>query len=224
MNETTLVIGNKNYSSWSLRPWLLMRHFDINFRELRIPLDSEQFRAEIGKWSPSRRVPVLHDGDTVVWDSLAICEYVNERWLGGRGWPKAPAARAHARSLVAEMHSGYAALRQQLPMNIRRPVGAIEVDASAATDIATIQARWSDCLGRHGGPYLYGDFTIADAYYAPVVWRLHTYAVEVDEQVRRYLESMLAHPQMMGWRDDALIETEWVEADELPVQPPSAPQ
>lgn len=216
MIETTLVIGNKNYSSWSLRPWLLMRHFGVAFCELRIPLDSEQFHAEIGKWSPSRRVPVLHDGDAVVWDSLAICEYVNERWLAGRGWPMAPSARAHARSVVAEMHSGYAALRQQLPMNIRRPVAAVAVDASATADIATIQARWSDSLGRHGGPYLYGDFTIADAYYAPVVWRLHTYAVEVDEQARRYLESMLAHPQMKAWRDDALIETERVEADELP--------
>ncbi|HTD29132.1 MAG TPA: glutathione S-transferase, partial [Xanthomonadaceae bacterium] len=137
-----LVIGNKNYSSWSLRPWLLLRHFGVAFDEVRILLDTPQFSAEVRQWSPSSRVPAFHDGALAVWDSLAICEYVNERWLDGRGWPADASVRAQARSTAAEMHSGFAALRKQLPMNCRRTPNSYRWNADAQADIDRIQALW----------------------------------------------------------------------------------
>jgi glutathione S-transferase len=214
--STTLVIGNKNYSSWSLRPWLLLRHFGVAFSEVRLPLDTPEFRARVGQWSPTGRVPVLHDAGLTVWDSLAICEYANERWLGGRAWPADQAARAVARSAAAEMHSGFAALRAQLPMNVRRQPNQFRGDADAARDIARVQALWSDLRTRFGagGPFLCGQFSIADAMYAPVCFRLRGYGIRTDDTASAYLDAMFAVPAMREWESAALSETERVAADE----------
>ena len=171
--EPILVIGNKNYSSWSLRPWLLLRHFALPFREIRLPLDTEEFHRRIGEYSPTARVPVLRDGDEVIWDSLAICETVNERWLAGRAWPAEEKLRALARSAAAEMHSGFADLREQLPMNCRRTPAPPHWDARAERDIARVQQLWRQlrAAGAASGRFLCGEFGIVDAMYAPVCLR-----------------------------------------------------
>ena len=150
MSLPVLVIGNKNYSSWSLRPWLLLRHFGVEFSEIRLLLDTPEFFAEIGRYSPSGKVPALQDGGLSIWDSLAICEYANERWLDGRGWPKNMQARAMARTVAAEMHSGFTALRSQLPMSSRRRPDAYRWDEAAQRDIDRVQALWRELRQRYG--------------------------------------------------------------------------
>lgn len=211
-----LVIGNKNYSSWSLRPWLLMRHFGIPFDELRLPLDTPEFHARVGEWSPTGRVPVLRDGGLTVWDSLAICEYANERWLGGRAWPQDPARRAVARCAAAEMHSGFGALRAQLPMNVRRQPRAPHWDGAAARDIARVQELWTELRAAAAGEgdFLFGGFGIADAMYAPVCVRFRGYGVRLDPACEAYVEAVYALPAMREWVAAALAETERVAADE----------
>lgn len=212
---TTLVIGNKNYSSWSLRPWLLLRHFGVGFEEILLPLDTPEFHERIGALSPSRRVPALHDGGLVVWDSLAICEYANERWLDGRGWPRDLAARALARSAAAEMHSGFAALRGQLPMNLRRRPRERHWDDAAQRDIDRVQALWAGLRARAGGgDFLCGDFGIVDAMFAPVCVRLRGYGVALDPASAAYADAIYALPAMREWIDAASRETLRVAADE----------
>ena len=213
---TTLVIGNKNYSSWSLRPWLLMRHFGIPFDELKLPLDTPEFHARVGEWSPTGRVPALRDGGLTVWDSLAICEYANERWLGGRAWPQDPARRAVARCAAAEMHSGFGALRAQLPMNVRRQPRAPHWDGAAARDIARVQELWAELRAAAAGEgdFLFGGFGIADAMYAPVCVRFRGYGVRLDPACEAYVEAVYALPAMREWVAAALAETERVAADE----------
>jgi glutathione S-transferase len=207
---TLLVIGNKNYSSWSLRPWLLLRQAGVEFAELRLPLDTAEFHATIGQWSPTRRVPVLRDGELAVWDSLAICEYANERWLGGRGWPAAGDARAVARCAAAEMHSGFAALRSQLPMNVRRQPDAYRWDADADADIERVQALWRELRIRFGagGDFLCGRFGIVDAMFAPVVFRFRGYGVRADDTASAYMDAMLDLPAMREWDAAAAAEAE----------------
>jgi glutathione S-transferase len=177
----TLVIGNKNYSSWSLRAWLALKIGGVAFEEVRIALDQPQTKSEILARSPSGKVPCLIDGPLAVWDSLAICETANERYVAGALWPTDAGARARARAVTAEMHSGFAALRTHMPMDLRahRPDrgAAVLQRADVATDVARIQEIWSDCLARSGGPLLFGAFSIADAFYAPVVTRFRTYGV-----------------------------------------------
>jgi glutathione S-transferase len=203
-----LVIGNKNYSSWSLRPWLLLRTFGVAFRELKLPLDTPEFEARIGDYAPNRRVPALHDGDVRLWDSLAICEYANERWLGGRGWPADLAVRAFARAISAEMHAGFTALRQELPMNCskRTRLPALSVDACA--DVARVQAIWRETPQRYGGsgPFLFGAFGIADAMYAPVTLRFIGHGVELDTAGRAYIEAIQSLPALREWLVDAATE------------------
>src|SRR3954466_11365804 len=191
----TLVIGNKNYSSWSIEPWLALKASDIGFEEVSIPLyTGEADKQRILKFSRSGKVPVLVDGDVTVWDSLAIIEYVAERFPEAKLWPEDRAGRAHARSISAEMHSGFAALRNECGMNLHRPVGAKPLSENALADIARIQQIWSDCRARYGktGPYLFGPFSAADAMYAPVVHRFRTYAVDVASPVRDYMATMAA--------------------------------
>ena len=212
---TTLVIGNKNYSSWSLRPWLLLRHFGVPFAEILLPLDTPEFHERIVLLSPSRRVPALHDEDLVVWDSLAICEYANERWLGGRGWPQDLATRALARSAAAEMHSGFAALRGQLPMNLRRRPRERHWDEAAQRDIDRVQALWAGLRARAGGgDFLCGDFGIVDAMFAPVCVRFRGYGVPLDPAAEAYVNAIYALPAMREWIDAASRETLRVAADE----------
>ena len=214
---TTLVIGNKNYSSWSLRPWLLLRHHGIAFDEVRLLLDTPDFAREVGRWSPSHRVPALHDGDRVVWDSLAICEYANERWLDGRGWPADIGQRALARSAACEMHSGFAALRSQLPMNVRRQPRPPHWDAQADADIARVQALWRNLQSFAGqdGPYLCGaQFGIVDAMFAPVCLRFSSYGVALDAPAAEYVAAIRSLPALREWETEALAETEHVPSDE----------
>jgi glutathione S-transferase len=207
-----LIIGNKNYSSWSFRPWLAMKGAGIAFEETLIPLDAPDFKARLAAMSGAGKVPVLIDGDTHVWESLAILEYLAEKFPAAGLWPREPQARAHARAIASEMHAGFQALRRDLPMNIRRPVKVRPLDAAAATDAARIDAIWSECrarFGAGGGPYLYGAFGAADAMYAPVVWRFHTYGVEVGAVARDYMNALMAMPAWIEWREAARREP-WV--------------
>lgn len=212
----TLIIGNKNYSSWSLRPWLLLRHFGIDFQEIVLPLDTPEFYQRIGQYSPNARVPVLHVDGEVIWDSLAICETANERWLADRGWPAAPRARAAARSAAAEMHSGFAAMRKQLPMNCRRQPTAVHWNEDAGRDIARIQQLWQALRGQFGGDdgFLCGGFGIVDAMFAPVCVRFRGYGLALDETTGAYMATMFALPAMQEWLAAAAAEPERVESDQ----------
>ncbi|HRQ65699.1 MAG TPA: glutathione S-transferase family protein [Xanthomonadaceae bacterium] len=210
-----LVMGNKNYSSWSLRAWLFLRHSGVDFRELRLPLDTPEFAERIGALSPTGRVPVLHHDGLVVWDSLAICEYTSETFLDGRGWPGTRRARAEARSASAEMHSGFAALRQHLPMNCRRHLPGYPVAQAAASDISRVQSLWRQLREAHGGPFLCGGFGIVDAMYAPVALRFAGYDVALEPVARDYVDTLLALPALQTWIADARAETEVVAADEV---------
>jgi len=212
----TLVIGNKNYSSWSLRPWLAMSMAGIAFDELRIPLDQPDTKANILRHSPTGKVPCLLDagaeGTLTVWDSLAICEYVNETHASGRMWPAERRARARARSAAAEMHSGFAALRTHMSMDIRarkfeRGAAAQEREDVAA-DIARIRALWGEALAASNGPFLFGDFSIADAFFAPVVMRFVTYGVELAPALAGYRGRVIGLAPMQRWIAAATAETE----------------
>jgi glutathione S-transferase len=191
-----LVIGNKNYSSWSMRPWLLMTQAGIPFEEIPIWLGEPDTAANIARYSPSGTVPVLIDGDLSVWDSLAIGEYLAERFPDKQLWPADPAQRARARAVSAEMHSSFGALRTNMPMNIRKRYPGKGMTPEVAADVARLQALWADCLNRSGGPFLFGAFSIADAMYAPVVFRLQTYAVALDGLAADYVRHMLATPAL----------------------------
>jgi glutathione S-transferase len=205
-----LVIGNKNYSSWSMRPWLALRANRIAFDEVFIPLyTGEADKKKILGFTRSGKVPALVDGDVTIWDSLAIIEYTAERFAETRLWPEDRASRAHARSISAEMHSGFAALRNECGMNLHRPVGAIALSADARADIARIQQIWIECRARYGksGPFLFGTFGGADAMFAPVVHRFRTYAIEVAPGVRDYMDAMMSLPAFQEWTRAALAET-----------------
>lgn len=206
----TLAIGNKNYSSWSMRPWVMLKAAGLAFEEVLIPLyTGDADKQRILAFTQSGKVPTLVDGDITVWDSLAIIEYLHERFPDAHVWPADRAARAHARAISAEMHSGFAALRNECGMNLHRPVAAKALSDNARADIARVQQIWSDCRRRYGkaGPFLFGAFTGADAMYAPVVHRFRTYAVDVSPEVRDYMAAMLAHPAVADWTRAGLAET-----------------
>ena len=208
MAQYTLVIGNKAYSSWSMRPWLLMKEAGLAFDEVRIPLYQEGHDRKIRDYSPAGRVPVLVDGAVTVWDSLAICEYLAERHAEKSLWPANAAARAHARAVSAEMHAGFAALRSNMGMNVRRSFPGVGMTPEVAKDIARIEQLWDDCLQRYGGPFLFGAFGIADAMYAPVATRFRTYAVGLSAVAQRYADLLLALPAVAEWYAAAHAETE----------------
>ena len=216
MSDYTLVIGNKNYSSWSLRPWLLMRHAGLAFREVRIPLYTPESKTRIREHSPSGRVPCLLDGDLAIWDSLAICEYLAERHAGLELWPAAPAARAVARSVSAEMHAGFQHLRANMSMNCRGLFPGLGRTVEVAGEIERVQRMWADCRARFGGsePFLFGRFCIADAMYAPVVLRFRTYQVQLNPVCREYADAVLALPALKEWIAAAVAETEVIAAFE----------
>jgi glutathione S-transferase len=205
-----LVIGNKNYSSWSMRPWLALRAKGVTFEEILIPLyTGDADKKRILEVTQSGKVPALIDGDVTIWDSLAIIEYAAERFPDAHLWPHDRASRAHARSISAEMHSGFAALRNECGMNLHRPVGAKSLSENARADIARIQQIWSECRERYGktGSYLFGAFSGADAMYAPVVHRFRTYAIEATPSVRDYMDAMRSLPAFGEWTSAALAET-----------------
>ena len=209
-----LVIGNKNYSSWSMRPWLAMRATHIAFEEIFIPLYTGQNdKNRILVFARSGKVPILIDGETTVWDSLAIIEYLAERFPDARLWPENRAERAPARSISAEMHSGFLSLRSECGMNLHRPVGAIKLSEDARADITRVQEIWTDCRARYGkrGPFLFGAFGAADAMFAPVVHRFRTYAIAVSLEVKTYMETMMALPAFGEWSEAGLAETLLIE-------------
>lgn len=209
MAELTLVIGNKNYSSWSMRAGVAANASGLAFEEVVLPLDTPEFRDRIGDYSPSGKVPLLIHGDMRVWDSLAIIEYLAELAPEAGLWPEDRAARARARAVSAEMHSGFAALRKTLPMNIHRPPKPFPYGEDVASEIARILAIWSECLAASGGPFLFGGFGGADAMYTPVVWRLHTYQVDVAPESRAYMDAVIGCPAVAHWVEGAL-EEDWI--------------
>lgn len=198
----TLVIGNKNLSSWSMRPWFLMKQAGIAFEEKVVLFETPGWRDSIGAISPSHRVPALRHGDLVVWDSLAICEYIADLFPEKQLWPKDRAARGRARSVSAEMHSGFANLRRDMSMDVVARHPRITKSAETDADIRRVQEIWEERSGE--GPFLFGDFSIADAMFAPVVWRFRTYGVELESpRARAYYEWMLSLPTMRAWEKDA---------------------
>jgi glutathione S-transferase len=212
-----LLIGNKNYSSWSLRPWIAMKVAGIPFAEEVISLDAADFKERVHKISGTGKVPALADGQTQVWESLAILEYLAERFPQAGLWPAEPVARAHARSIAAEMHAGFTPLRRHYPMNIWRPVKRREPTAEVVDNIRRIDAMWTDCRARFGqaGPFLFGAFGAADAMYAPVVSRFHTYAVEVSPMARAYMEAVMGLPAWAQWCAAARQEPWVLPSDEV---------
>lgn len=206
-----LVIANPNYSSWSLRAWLILQHHNIPFEVICIPImPAESFGERIGRYSPARKVPVLLDGDLVVWESLAIAEYLAERFPQLQLWPADTAVRAHARAVSAEMHAGFAKLREHMTLNCRRQLPGRGRGIGVAEEIARVCDIWRDCRARFGGAgqFLYGAFTIADAMFAPVVLRFKTYEVALDPVCRRYADAMLVLPAMQKWLEMARTEPE----------------
>ena len=210
MPNPILVIGNKAYSSWSLRPWLLMKQVGIGFEEIRLSLYEDGAKQKILRYSATGKVPVLKDGDLTIWDSLAICEYLAEKYPEKRLWPSETAARACARSISAEMHSGFTNLRTQMPMNVRREMPGRAKTPEVVAEISRIEAIWNDCRSRFGsqGSFLFGAFSIADAMYAPVVSRLRTYRVALEGAAARYAGAIHALPAMQEWITAAHAETE----------------
>lgn len=213
----TLVIGNKNYSSWSMRPWVALTAFGIPFQEVRLLLDQPDTASRIADYSGAGRVPVLLAGEMTIWDSLAICEYLAEQFPEKHMWPQDVAARAMARSVSAEMHSGFSGLRTAMSMNIRRQLPGRGRTPEAQADIGRISEIWEECLSRFGHhEYLFGAFSIADAFFAPVVMRFRTYSVSLAPALQAYCDRMQAHPAVARWVAEALAETETTHGDELP--------
>jgi len=217
-----LLIGNKNYSSWSMRPWVLMRQLGLHFQEVKLRLDlsdGSQFRRTVAHHSPAGRVPVLIDDDFAVWDSLAICEYLHDKFPGHSVWPEDMRQRARARCLASEMHSGFAALRNHCPMNIEadlKDVGAglWETHAELRADALRIELMWAEALLNSGGPFLFGEFGAVDAMYAPVCMRLRTYGLPMPATTRDYVSRVVATPAVAAWMVDAVQEHDFIEFDE----------
>lgn len=216
MSDLHLFIGNKNYSSWSFRPWLAMRVANIPFAETVIPFtEVEGHNPKFEELSPVARVPVLKDGDLTIWESLAILEYLAEQYPEARLWPEDHKARAEARIISNEMHAGFGALRSACPMNMRRKPAAIEVGADVLKDVARVEQIWQGCLRDYGGPFLFGNFTNADAMFAPVVNRLATYELSNHDAVKAYSSAMTALPAWREWEEAAKAEPWVVPYDEV---------
>ena len=218
-----LFIGNKNYSSWSMRPWVLMKQSGIAFEEVMLRFDGftpdSRFKQEISRHNPVGKVPVLQDDGLMVWDTLAISEYLAEKFPEKNLWPQGRAARARARSVCAEMHSGFGALRSAFPMNIEAQLPEVgqrllREEATVRADLDRIIRMWSELLSFYNGPMLFGDFSIADAYFAPVVMRVNTYALPVPSSIADYMERVCALPGVAAWITDALAEQEYLDFEE----------
>lgn len=210
-----LIIGNKKYSSWSLRPWIALKVAGIPFEEKVIPFETEEFKRDVGGVSGTGKVPVLIDGDIKIWESLAILEYLAEKFPDAGLWPKDVAARAHARVVANEMHAGFQAMRNHLPCNFARRIIKRELTPEVIANVKRVEALWADCRARFGkgGPFLFGAFSNADAMYAPVVGRFHTYDVDVGEGTRAYMKTMMALPAWQQWTAEGIKEP-WLFADD----------
>jgi glutathione S-transferase len=211
-----LIIGNKNYSSWSLRPWLLLSHFNIAFEETRIPLDTPEFTSTLAQYSAAGKVPVLQDKGIEIWDSLAICEYISEQYLNGKGWPADALARAQARSASAEMHSSFMAVRSSMPMNCRSS-RIISFNSETDKEIKRIDQLWSQLRNNYGhsGEYLFGELCIADCMFAPMVSRFNTYQPVLCETSQHYVNAVINNSAMQKWYKQASEETEVLDREEV---------
>jgi glutathione S-transferase len=215
MGKPLLVIGNKNYSSWSLRAWLILKHAGVDFEEMRIPLGTPGYELRLLYFSPSGKVPVYRDGDLTVWDTLAIAEYLYES--DSELWPASRAARAHARSVCAEMHSGFAALRRMMPMNIRGRGRKVESSPELEADISRVHSIWRDLRTQfaYAGPWLFGEYSIADAMFAPVVFRFMTYSVHETGVIDEYMKTVLNDPFIREWVRASELEQEVIVSYEV---------
>ncbi len=216
MSQLKLIIGNKNYSSWSLRPWVFMQHMGIKFEEIRIPLFTATTDQQLSDYWSDSKVPVLTDGELIVWDSLAIMEYINEQYCDNKGWPSEPKLRALARSMCAEMHSSFTHLRNEMPMNCRRDTSHIKPSTNAQADIQRIMDLWRYCKSlTPQGEWLFGDYSIADAMFAPVALRFHGFKTTLDETAQQYVTSTINHPSIKQWVESGIAEKETINLDEL---------
>ena len=217
MSKLTLIIGNKNYSSWSLRPWIFLRHHQIGFEEKRVPLFFEETAGALAEYDSDFKVPVLKDGELVVWDSLAILEYVSETYLENKGWPMDLNARSVARSISAEMHSSFPNVRNELPMNCRKKFKNIILSQEVEREIDRIKHVWKKCRTEYGGngEWLFGDYSIADAMFAPVAIRFNGYNISLSGIEEKYVASVLRHPAIIEWIEAGKHETEVIEANEI---------
>lgn len=215
MGGLTLLIGTRNYSSWSLRPWILLRHLGLEFDERQYHFGSSEWAAEVPKLSPTRRVPVLLNGSVRIWESLAICEYAAE--LAGRGWPADRPLRAEARAIAAEMHSGFGALRASCPMNARATGRRVPMTAPLEQDLRRIDSIWSGCRRQHEGrgSWLFGEYGVVDAMYAPVALRIRTYGLPLSQLAASYLETQLSDPALCEWIGAAERETIVIPEEEV---------
>ncbi len=215
--DCALVIGNKNYSSWSMRPWVWMRHHNIAFKEHRIALYTNETSTRIAEYGCGSTVPILVDGDIKVWDSLSILEYLADKHSDCSGWPAATRARAHARSVSAEMHSGFMALRSEMPMNCRRKIEGFTVTDEVQKDIDRLNTIFSDCRKNYasGGEWLFGEYSIADAMFTPVVMRFNTYGVSLEGDAENYLDTVRNQSAVVEWMADSRQEIEVIESEEL---------
>lgn len=217
MSDKVLVIGNKNYSSWSMRPWVWMRHHGISFKEQRIPLHTPETADQIAACGAGSTVPILIDGELRVWDSLAILEHLAEQYPDCAGWPSDVAARAQARSISAEMHSGFMALRSEMPMNCRQKIRDISMSDLAQKDVDRINTIFNDCRQQYAntGEWLFGEYSIVDAMFTPVVMRFNTYGIGLDSMAADYLQTVSAQAAVVEWVDASHQETEVIESEEM---------
>ncbi len=217
MQKLTLIIGNKAYSSWSLRPWLALRHAEARFDEIRVPLYTPGYKAQLLRLNPAGKVPALKHGDFVIWESLAICEYVAELFPQAKLWPADTAVRALARALCAEMHAGFTAIRSTMPFNCRAKGRQVASSGDLENEIARVQAIWRECREVHGkrGPWLFGHFTVADAMYAPIALRFVTYGVQLDEVSADYADTVRRDKSVQEWIKAAGRETEVIPSSEV---------
>lgn len=219
MSDLTLVIGNKNYSSWSLRPWIFLKYHQIDFKEIRIPLFTETTDMELSEYNSDFKVPILKDGDLVIWDSLSILEYVSETYLDNKGWPGDKASRSFARSVSAEMHSSFFNVRNELPMNCRKKFSGVSLTDDALREVERIKYLWQTCRNKYGanGDWLFGDFSIADAMFAPVALRLFGYNIALEGLEKSYVKTVLNDPGIVEWMEAGKLEKEIIEGDEIEV-------
>lgn len=219
MQGLTLIIGNKNYSSWSLRPWLFLKHFNIPFTEKRVTLFTPYTKSQLARYNSDFKVPVLLDGEHTVWDSLSILEYLSEQYVELAGWPQDSHARAHARSISSEMHSSFSHVRNEMPMNCRRQFSNINFSDEAKREVERIRQLWRGCREQYQseGKWLFGQFSIADAMFAPVVLRFSGYNIPLDGLELEYMEHVLAHPAIMEWIEAGKRETEVIAEDEIDI-------
>lgn len=219
MSDLTLVIGNKNYSSWSLRPWIFMKKYNIEFNEQWVSLFVDSTKANLAPYNSDNKVPALKDGDIDVWDTMAIIDYISEKYLDGKGWPTDLAARALARSVSAEMHSSFSNLRGEMPMNCRKHFPGYKLSENAKREVERVKSLWRLCRERHGasGDWLFGEFSAADAMFAPVVIRFNGYDVPLDGIEKEYVQTVLNDPDTKSWMEAGKKEKEIIDADEVKV-------